>query len=317
MKKKTFRAYDIRGVVEEDFSTGDIVQLGKAFGSLLEGHKNQKVIIGRDGRLSSPNLSDAFIEGLMSSGLTVLDCGLVPTPLLYFSAYHAKANGAVMITGSHNPPNHNGFKMMLKGKPLCGLDLQHLYFLLKNKKFKIKKGSKKFVDFSKEYLDFLLGDFQQNYGSSSLKVAWDTGNGAAGPIIAKLLQGLPGVHYHINERIDGLFPAHPPDPTEPDNVKQLAHSVKQKQCDVGIASVVDPEGQLIWADQLLPLFAAEILETRQGAFILADVKSSYLLKNTISDLGGNLVLCPCGHSQIKIKMKEICSPLACEMSGHI
>jgi len=325
MKKKAFRAYDIRGVVGEDFSIADIIQLGKAFASLLRGHKHQKVIIGRDGRFSSPNLSEAFIEGLMSSGVTVLDCGLVPTPLLYFSAHHAKADGAVMVTGSHNPPEHNGFKMMLKEKPLCGAELQKLHSLLKNKKFRIEKGSRKKVNYTNEYLDFLLRDFQQNYGTSALKVAWDTGDGAAGPILKKLLHKLPGTHYHINESVDGFFPAHPPDPTEPDNVKQLAYIVKEKKCDFGIAfdgdgdrlSVVDPEGQLIWADQLLPIFAEEVLATHPGAFILADVKSSYLLKNIISNLGGNFVLCPCGHSQIKIKMKEIHSPLACEMSGHI
>jgi len=325
MKRSVFREYDIRGVVGEDFSISDITQLGKAFASLLEGSQNNQVMVGRDGRISSPLLSDAFINGLVSSGVTVLDCGLIHTPLLYFSAYHAKSDGAVMITGSHNPPVHNGFKMMLRGQPFCGLDLQYLYEKFISKVFRDGKGSIKAVDYSEVYLHFLFQDFQDNYGSSSLKVAWDTGNGATGPILKRLLHKLPGIHYHINQEVDGLFPSHPPDPTDPKNMNQLVNIVQEKQCDFGIGfdgdgdriGVVDPEGRLVWADQLLPLFAEEVLATHPGASILADVKSSHHLFNTISNLGGNPVLCPSGHSQLKIKMKELRSPLAGEMSGHI
>lgn len=326
MERKIFREYDIRGIVEEDFTISDIVQLGQAFASHVIEKVGPQIVLGRDGRLSSPALSDAFQEGLIACGASITDLGVVPTPLLYFAAHHLKSHGAVMITGSHNPPEYNGFKMMLGGSPFCGENLQHLYDTFASKSFKEKqRGSSKVVDWSQNYIHFLLNDFQENYVSSSLKVAWDCGNGAAGNIISRLLQVLPGTHCLINEEIDGHFPAHHPDPTDPKNMEQLLDVVQKNDCDFGIGfdgdgdriCVIDPEGRLVWGDQLLGVFAEEVLATHPGAPILADIKSSQHLLKSIERLGGKPLLCKTGHSQLKIKMKELNSPLAGEMSGHI
>lgn len=326
MNKKCFREYDIRGVVDEDFTPPDITRLGKVFASLVIEKYGPQIVIGRDGRLSSPALATAFQDGLISCGAVVTDIGIVPTPLLYFAAHHLKSHGAVMITGSHNPPTHNGFKMMVGAKPFCGKDIHSLYEMYSSESFKENKGgSLKKMDWSAIYLDFLLDDFKENYGTSSLKVAWDSGNGAAGEIVSRLLQTLPGTHFHINGTIDGNFPSHHPDPTDPQNMIQLSELVKKEGCDFGIGfdgdgdriGVVNPKGRLVWGDQLLCAFAEEVLLTHPGSHILADVKSSQHLFKAIGELGGKPLVCPTGHSQLKLKMKEFDAPLAGEMSGHI
>ncbi|HUX78359.1 MAG TPA: phosphomannomutase/phosphoglucomutase [Alphaproteobacteria bacterium] len=326
MKRKIFREYDIRGVVGEDFTISDVTQLGKAFASLVMEKVGSQIIIGRDGRLSSPSLAIAFQEGLVSCGATVTDIGVVPTPLLYFAAHQLKSHGAVMITGSHNPPEYNGFKIMVGGKPFCGQDIQHLYETFSSGIFKEEKGgSLEVVDWSDTYINFLLRDFKENYGNSSLKIGWYCGNGAAGNIVSQLLQSLPGTHYLINEEIDGNFPSHHPDPTEPKNMRQLCELVQKEGCDFGIGfdgdgdriGVVDPKGRLVWGDQLMNVFAEEVLGTHPGAPILADVKSTKHLFKAIELFGGKPILCRTGHSQIKLRMKELGSPLAGEMSGHI
>lgn len=326
MKKKIFREYDVRGIVGKDFTISDVTQLGKAFASHVTENIGPQIVFGRDGRLSSPALATAFQEGLISSGVTVTNLGVVPTPLLYFAAHHLKSHGAVMITGSHNPPEYNGFKIMVGGKPFCGQNLQLLYERFLSGNFKQDTdGSLKISDWSEKYLDFLLKDFQTHYGSSSLKIAWDSGNGAAGEIVSRLLQRLPGTHFHINGEINGHFPSHHPDPTDPKNMKQLLALVQKEGCHFGIGfdgdgdriCVIDPKGRLVWGDQLMSIFAEEVLATHPGASILADVKSSSHLFKSIERLGGKPILCKTGHSQIKIKMKELNSPLAGEMSGHI
>lgn len=326
MNKKIFREYDIRGVVDEDFTLQEVTQLGKAFASLVIEKVGSQIVVGRDGRLSSPALATAFQEGLISCGAVVTDIGVVPTPLLYFAAHHLKSHGAVMITGSHNPPTHNGFKMMVGGKPFCGKDIQWLYETFLSAHFKEEKeGMVSAMDWSDPYLEFLLKDFDENYASSSLKIAWDSGNGAAGEIVSRLLKSLPGTHYHINGTIDGNFPSHHPDPTDPQNMIELCALVQEKGCDFGIGfdgdgdriGVVDPKGQLVWGDQLLCVFAEEVLSTLPGSYILADVKSSQHLFKSITQLGGKPLVCPTGHSHLKLKMKEVKAPLAGEMSGHI
>lgn len=329
MKRKAFREYDIRGVAGEDFILSDIVQLGKAFASFLEDSPNKRVVVGRDGRVSSPQLTEAFITGLLSSGIEVLDCGLIPTPLLYYSAHQSSAEGAVMVTASHNPPEFNGFKLMLGTRPLCGDELQKLYDRMISEKFSLGKGSLKTLDCSKNYLQFLHKDLDKNYGSSfgnsSLKVAWDSGNGVTGPLLQKILPHLPGAHFLINETVDGTFPSRGSDPTNIENMHQFTQFVLDNKCDFGIAfdgdgdrlSVIDKHGRLLLADQLLPLFAEEVLKTHSNAFILIDVKASAHLLKSIEILGGRPLICPCGHSSMKIKMKELQSPLAGEMSGHI
>lgn len=325
MNKAAFREYDIRGIVGEDFIPSDIVQLGQAFGSLLKKMPNQSVVVGRDARISSPQLAEAVITGVLSSGISVFDCGLVSTPLLYYSAQQSGAGGAVMVTASHNPPEFNGFKLMLETFPFCGENLQKLYSLMIKTKPALEKGRLKIMNYTEKYIQFLLNDFLQNYGESSLKVAWDPGNGVTSPILQKLLPQLPGTHFLIHESIDGSFPSRPSDPTQSENLVSLRSLVLEKRCDVGIAfdgdgdrlSVIDKYGRLLLADQLLPLFAEEVLKTDPGAPILVDIKSSIQLLNTINKLGGKPIICSCGHSNIKIKMKEINSPLAAEMSGHI
>ncbi len=326
MKRKIFREYDIRGVVGEDFTLSDVTRLGQTFASLVKEKGGCRIVLGRDGRLSSPAIAASFQEGLLSGGAQVTDLGVVPTPLLYFAEHHLKSDGAVMITGSHNPPSYNGFKMMLGGNPFCGKELQSLYDLyLLNSFKKEERGSFKICDWSQPYIDFLIRDFADNYGSSSLKIAWDSGNGAAGNIISKLVQVLPGTHYLINEEVDGHFPSHHPDPADPKNMKQLFDLVQREGCDFGIGfdgdgdriCAIDPKGRLVWGDQLLSIFAEEVLATHPGAPILADVKSSQHLFKCIEHLGGKPFLCKTGHSLLKMKMKELESPLAGEMSGHI
>ncbi len=326
MKQKNFREYDIRGIVGEDFTLSDVKQLGKAFAALVMETVGPKIVFGRDGRLSSPSLSLAFQEALVSSGATAIDLGLVSTPLLYFATHHLKSHAAVMITGSHNPPAYNGFKMIVGGKPFCGQDLQELYKIVQAGSFQEKEGGVlETADWSAPYLDFLLKDFEKNYQSSSLKIAWDPANGASGHIVSRLIQSLPGTHYLINEEIDGTFPSHHPDPTEPKNMKKLYEVVQKEGCDFGIGfdgdgdriGVIDPKGRLVWGDQLMSIFAEEVLKTHPGSYILADVKSSPHLFQSIAGWGGKPLLCKTGHSQIKIKMKELNAPLAGEMSGHI
>ena len=232
-----------------------------------------------------------------------------------------------MITGSHNPPPYNGFKIMVGGKPFCGEDIQSLFELFSSGTFPEKEGATvKRIDFSDQYVDFLIQDFKEHYGNSSLKIAWDTGNGAAGDVVAKLLRQLPGEHYLINEEIDGNFPAHHPDPTEPKNMIQLCELVQKEGCDFGIGfdgdgdriGVIDPQGRLLWGDQLLGIFAEEGSVTYPGSPVLvADIKSSPQLLKSIAHKGGKPLLCKTGHSHIKRKMKELASPLGGEMSGHI
>lgn len=326
MDARNFREYDIRGVVGKDFTLSDVCQLGKAFASLVTKEVGPQIVFGRDGRLSSPEVSAAFQEGLVACGARAIDLGVVPTPLLYFAAHHLESDGAVMITGSHNPPEYNGFKMMVGGRPFCGPDLQRLHKKLLADNFTVSaSGTSEHVDFSEKYLDFLIKDFLENYGSSSLKIAWDPANGAAGDIIKRLLQRLPGTHFLINEDVDGRFPAHHPDPTEPKNMKQLLELVQKEQCHFGIGfdgdgdriGVVDPQGRMVWGDQLMIIFAEEVLANHPGSPILADVKSTQHLFHQIERLGGIPLMCKTGHSQIKLKMKEVNSFLAGEMSGHI
>lgn len=325
MNPKIFREYDIRGIVGKDFTEDDVCRLGKAFASFINQEGGSEIVLGRDGRLSSPSLSSSLKEGLLSCGAKVTDIGVVPTPLLYFTAHHLKSHGAIMITGSHNPPDYNGFKMMVSGKPFFGEKLQELYKQVCSENFEEKQGVVRFVDWSKPYLNFLIKDFRENYGESKLKIAWDPGNGAAGQILEQLLPSLPGTHYLINQEIDGHFPSHHPDPTELQNMQQLFELVQKESCDLGIGfdgdgdriGVIDPKGRLLLGDQLLNLFAEEVLGNLPKSHILADVKSSQSLFKNITQLGGRPHLCKTGHSNIKVLMKELNAPLAGEMSGHI
>lgn len=319
----SLREYDIRGIVGETLGEMDAFAIGRVFGSMVADTGGKKVSVGRDGRLSSPMLSAALIRGLMASGMDVLDIGEGPTPMLYFSSFDNHTDGAVMVTGSHNPPNYNGFKMMLKNKPFFGKQIQELGTRAASGDVVAEtKGSVAQKDVSDTYVARMVKDWD---GARELKVVWDNGNGAAGDVLVKLAKKLPGKHTLLNEKIDGNFPAHHPDPTVPKNLEQLIAKVKAEGADVGVAfdgdadriGLVDNEGHILFGDQFLVLMARDVLKAHPGATIIADVKASQVLFDEVAKAGGTPLMWKTGHSLIKSKMAELGSPLAGEMSGHI
>jgi phosphomannomutase len=318
------REYDIRGIVGKTLSVEDARFLGRAFGStVVRGTpKGSRVALGYDGRLSSPELAAALAQGLTACGVEVIRIGRGPTPMLYFAAQQLGCDGGVMVTGSHNPPDHNGFKMVLHGAAIYGEEI---------KKLGARARAGDFVSGTGRLVDrVLIGDYvarllQDAALARPLKVAWDAGNGAAGEAMALLVKGLPGEHILLNATIDGTFPAHHPDPTVPENLEQLRQTVLEQGCDLGIAfdgdgdriGVVDGKGRILWGDQFLVFLAKDVLERKPGATIIADVKASQVLFDEIARMGGKPVMGRTGHSLIKAKMAETGAPLAGEMSGHI
>jgi phosphomannomutase len=321
--KSSLREYDIRGIVGETLTEADAFAIGRVFGSIVLESGGQRVAVGRDGRLSSPMLSTALIEGLMASGAEIIDVGQGPTPMLYFASFSEPADGAVMVTGSHNPPNYNGFKMMLKNKPFFGAQIQDLGArAAAGQVVSAAKGSVVTKDITQAYVERLLQDWD---GEKTLKVVWDNGNGAAGDVLTRLVAKLPGKHIVLNAKVDGTFPAHHPDPTVPKNLEQLIDAVKKEGADVGVAfdgdadriGLVDNEGHILFGDQFLILMARDVLKSHPGATIIADVKASQILFDEIAKASGAPLMWKTGHSLIKSKMAEAGSPLAGEMSGHI
>ena len=319
----SLREYDIRGIVGEALSEADAFAIGRVFGSFVAEVGGKKIVVGRDGRLSSPMLAAALIRGLMASGADVIDVGEGPTPMLYFASFDNHADGAVMVTGSHNPPNYNGFKMMLQNKPFFGKKIQDLGARAAAGEVVAEaKGSVTQKDVSEAYIARMLKDWD---GERKLSVVWDNGNGAAGDVLVRLVEKLPGKHKVLNGKIDGTFPAHHPDPTVPKNLEQLIDAVKKEGADVGIAfdgdadriGLVDNEGHILFGDQFLILMARDVLKSYPGATIIADVKASQVLFDEIGKAGGKPLMWKTGHSLIKSKMAELGSPLAGEMSGHI
>lgn len=317
------RAYDIRGILEETLSEKDAYYIGLAYGSFIaEEGKQKRVCVAFDGRLSSPALEEKLVRGLQETGVDVVRIGLGPTPLLYFSVQHLKADGGIMITGSHNPPTHNGFKMMLAKTPVFGEDIQKLGKIVANGNFVEGKGSVSFEDVKEDYLAHLVAAYK---GKKDLKVVWDAGNGAAGEIMSELASRLPGEHFLLNEKIDGTFPSHHPDPSVLENMQQLIAKVLQEGCDLGIAfdgdgdrvGVVDDKGNMIFGDQLMVMLSESVLAENPGETIIADVKASQVLFDEIAKNGGKPLMWQTGHSLIKTKMFETGAILAGEMSGHI
>lgn len=316
------REYDIRGTVGETLSEDDAFALGRAYGAMLAARDGRLVCVGYDGRLSSPALEARLVDGLCASGMRVLRVGLGPTPALYFAARAMAADGGIMVTGSHNPPDHNGFKMMLGAGPFWGDDIQKLGDIAARGDWVDGAGDAQQVALHDAYVARLRSDYAADRG---LKVAWDAGNGAAGNAMRDLTASLPGAHILLNEDIDGTFPAHHPDPTVPENLVQLQETVAAENCDLGIAfdgdgdriGVVDGQGRILWGDQLLSIYARDLLSRRPGATVIADVKASQVLFDEITRCGGNAVMAATGHSIIKSKMAELSAPLAGEMSGHI
>lgn len=319
--RSVLREYDVRGIIDETLSLADAAALGRAFGTMVVRAGGSRVVVGRDGRVSSPAMADTLIEGLMSTGLEVLDIGLGPTPMTYFSVFELDADGGVMVTGSHNPPNYNGFKMMLGKKAFYGAQIQELGKIAKAGDVVEGEGKRANIAMQARYVERLLEDFE----GKALNVAWDPGNGASGAVVANLIKRLPGRHVLINSDIDGTFPNHHPDPTEEKNLVQLKEVVAEHGLDLGIAfdgdgdriGAVDAQGRVVWGDQLLAILARDVLADMPGSTIIADVKASQGLFDEIARLGGKPMMWKTGHSLIKSKMAEEKAPLAGEMSGHI
>ncbi len=318
-----FREYDIRGIAGSSLRVDDAYFIGRAFGTTAASYDEQGTIcVGYDGRMSSPAMVEALIRGITECGLRVVNIGLGPTPMLYYAAKSMDATGGVMVTGSHNPKDHNGFKFVLNNAPFFGQDIQGLKAIGESGHFVKGKGEVITRDVRDEYLKVLLSAYD---GDKPLRAAWDAGNGATGEIMQGLASELPGEHVTLFADIDGDFPNHHPDPAEPHNLEDLIAVVREKKLDVGLAfdgdgdrvGVVDDEGGILWGDQLMMLYAADVLRERPGATIIADVKASEALFEEIARLGGKPLMWKTGHSLIKSKMAETRAPLAGEMSGHI
>jgi len=318
------REYDIRGIVPETLSADDVRVTGRVFGTMLKEKGGRTAAVGYDGRLSSPELEAAMVEGLAASGVAVTRIGLGPSPMLYFAAETLPADAGVMITGSHNPPDYNGIKMIVGGKPFFADDIRQLGARAEAGNYADGNGDISEKAVLADYVARLLVDFEASDGAPA-KVAWDAGNGAAGDALKMLTEGLPGSHVLLNEEIDGTFPAHHPDPTVESNLAQLKDAVASQGCDLGVAfdgdgdriGVIDAQGRVLWGDQLLVILAAEVLKDHPGATIIADVKASTVFFNEIARMGGKPLMWKTGHSHIKNKMVETGAPLAGEMSAHI
>lgn len=316
------REYDIRGKVGINLGTDDAHTLGRVFGTYVKKRNGSMVCVGYDGRTSSPALVDALIQGLLSTGIDVRNVGLGPTPMLYFSVQDLMADGGIMVTGSHNPADYNGFKMTLRERPIFGEIIRKFGAIAARGDFETGTGTLTHIDMRDRYVARLLRDYK---GSRKLKIAWDCGNGASGEIARRLTSRIEGEHILLFDEIDGTFPNHHPDPTVDENLADLIRTVKDEQCDLGIAfdgdgdriGVVDENGTILRCDMLLALYARKVLETHKGAPIIGDVKCSQVLFDEIARLGGTPVMWKTGHSLIKSKMAELKAPLAGELSGHI
>ncbi len=316
------REYDIRGLVGKTLVAADARAIGRGFGSAVVRNKGRRIAVGYDGRLSSPEFEAALVDGLVSTGLEVLRIGRGPTPMLYFAVHYLDLDGGVMVTGSHNPPEYNGFKMMLGKSSYWGQAIQELGRRAAAGDFVVGQGQARAQDIFDAYISRLAKDYQ---GGRPLTVVWDPGNGAGGPATIALTKRLPGRHIVINGEIDGRFPAHHPDPTVEANLAQLKAAVRTEHADLGVAldgdadriGIIDGNARILWGDQILAILAREVLAEQPGAMIIADVKASAAVIDAVREAGGNPVLWRTGHSIIKTRMHELDAPLAGEMSGHI
>ena len=322
------REYDIRGIIGETLGAEDARAIGRGFGSMLAEAGGKKVAVGYDGRVSSPMLEHALIEGLTASGIDVARVGMGATPMLYYAEASAEdIDGGIQITGSHNPANYNGFKMVFQGRPFFGADIQELGRRAAAGEWIDGAGQVEERDVFDAYIDRMLEalDGIDTAVLDRLKVGWDAGNGAAGPALERLAARLPGEHHLLYTDVDGDFPNHHPDPTVEENLEDLRALVAEKSLDFGVAfdgdgdriGAIDGEGRVIWGDQLLMVYAEDLLARRKGVTIIADVKASRALFDHVAAHGGKPLMWKTGHSLIKSKMKETGSPLAGEMSGHV
>jgi phosphomannomutase len=317
----SLREYDIRGIVGKALGPADATAIGRGFATRVRRAGGTRVAVGYDGRTHSPLLEAALVEGLTAGGVDVVRIGLGPTPMLYYAEATLEVDGGIQITGSHNPADYNGFKMVLQHKPFFGADIQDLGRLAAEGDWEEGEGTISNYEIMEDYVARLMA----GYAGGAFKIGWDAGNGAAGPIVDRLVKLLPGEHHTLYTEVDGTFPNHHPDPTEEKNLADLKKLVADKGLDFGIAfdgdgdriGAVDGQGRVVWGDQLLAILAEPVLRELPGATIIADVKASQALYDRIAELGGTPLMWKTGHSLIKTKMKETDSPLAGEMSGHI
>ncbi|MEO6387948.1 MAG: phosphomannomutase/phosphoglucomutase [Croceibacterium sp.] len=322
------REYDIRGIIGETLGPDDARAIGRGFATLLSRAGGKLVAVGYDGRVSSPMLEHALIEGLTASGCDVRRVGMGPTPMLYYAEASAEeVDGGIQITGSHNPANYNGFKMVFQGRPFFGADILEIGRLAAEGDWADGTGSVESLEVLDAYIEALVAGLSgiDAANLAGLRIGWDAGNGAAGPALEKLVARLPGEHYTLFTDVDGNFPNHHPDPTVPENLEDLQRLVAEKHLDFGVAfdgdgdriGAIDGQGRIIWGDQLLMIYAEDLLNRQPGATIIADVKASRALFDRVAELGGKPLMWKTGHSLIKSKMKQTHAPLAGEMSGHV
>ncbi|MEP7130836.1 MAG: phosphomannomutase/phosphoglucomutase, partial [Sphingomicrobium sp.] len=315
------REYDIRGIVGDTLTEADAYGLGRSFAALARDEGARRIAVGRDGRTHGGMLEAALVRGLTEGGIDVVLVGMGPSPMLYFATHYLDVDGGIQVTGSHNPADYNGFKLLLKDRSVFGQEIQALGKRSASGHWSEGNGTTEEVDIREAYVQRLLQDFS----GKAFRVGWDAGNGAAGPVLDMLVERLPGNHHVIFSEVDGTFPNHHPDPTVEANLADLKRLVADKQLDFGIAfdgdgdriGAVDGKGRVIWGDQLLAILAEAVLRDEPGATIIADVKASQVLFDRIAELGGKPLMWKTGHSLIKSKMKETGAPLAGEMSGHI
>ena len=322
------REYDIRGIIGETLGAEDAYAIGRGFATLLGRAGGRKVAVGYDGRVSSVMLEEALVRGITEAGLDAVRVGMGPTPMLYYAeASMQDVQGGIQITGSHNPANYNGFKLVFEGRPFFGSDILKLGTMAAAGDWDSGSGTSETRAIMDEYIARLIQglDGLDPAGLAGLKIGWDAGNGAAGPALEALVAKLPGEHHLLYTEVDGNFPNHHPDPTEEKNLADLKALVAAKNLDFGVAfdgdgdriGAVDGTGRVIWGDQLLMIYAEDLLQQVPGAMIIADVKASGALFERVAELGGQPLMWNTGHSLIKSKMKETGAPLAGEMSGHV
>jgi len=317
-----FRAYDIRGIVETALTPDAVQQIGQAFATEALSQNQKTVVIGRDGRLSSPELAQRLSQGLRAGGCDVIDIGMVPTPVLYYATHKLKTGTGIMVTGSHNPPQYNGLKMLIDGNTLYGDGIKAFYHRIIEGKINRGDGTHIEKNVVPDYLDTIVNDIKLD---KPLNIAVDCGNGVAGVLATELFTRLGCNVTELFCDVDGNFPNHHPDPSKPENLIDLQNTIKQNNLDIGLAfdgdgdrvGILDDQQNILWADRQMMLYSADVLKRKPGALIIFDIKSTSNLESYIKNLGGDPLMWKTGHSFIKAKMKETGAELAGEMSGHI
>jgi phosphomannomutase/phosphoglucomutase len=323
MNPAIFREYDIRGIADKDFDAGFALTLGRAYGTYAREQGKKRVAVGRDCRLTSEKYATALRGGLCSTGLEVLDIGVCPTPLMYFSLHHYDLDGGLQVTGSHNPPEHNGFKICIGKFTIHGEEIQEIRKLIERGTFASGQGKKEPTPIIPPYQEFVIKQFGRL--ARRINVVVDAGNATAGPVAPKIFRELGCQVTELFCDLDGLFPNHHPDPTIPENLMHLTAKVKETGAEVGVAydgdadrlGLIDRQGHIIWGDEMMVLFARDILQQRPGAAIVSEVKCSQRLFDDIAQKGGKPIMWKAGHSLLKAKMRETGAVLGGEMSGHI